>query len=157
MQMDMENRLNRRLNRHRASRQRLMLLALGVLAAIPTGALLAQKAQAQIAQTQAAAPYTVVETGQGYDRLQDAINAIDTGTGTIRIAPGTWHDCGVQPHGSIAFVAQVPGQSIFDGTVCEGKAALVLRGRSSRVEGLIFQNLKIGDGNGAGIRLEGAT
>lgn len=158
MQMDMETRLSRRLdrrlNRHRVLRQRLMVLALGVLAAIPTGALLAQRAQAQIPQAQGA-PYTVVETGQGFSRLQDAINAIDTGTGTIRIAPGTWHDCGVQPHGSIAFVAQVPGQSIFDGTVCEGKAALVLRGRSSRVEGLIFQNLKIGDGNGAGIRLEG--
>jgi hypothetical protein len=154
MQMDMETRLNRRLNRHRASRQRLMVLALGVLAAIPPG-LCWRKGRKPRLRRQA--PYTVVETGQGFDRLQDAINAIDTGTGTIRIAPGTWHDCGVQPHGNIAFVAQVPGQSIFDGTVCEGKAALVLRGRSSRVEGLVFQNLAIGDANGAGIRLEGAT
>ena len=46
------------------------------------------------------------------------------------------------------------GRVIFDGVTCEGKAALVLRGRSARVEGLVFANIRVPDKNGAGIRLE---
>jgi hypothetical protein len=36
----------------------------------------------------------------------------------------------------------------------EGKAERVLRGRSAEVSGLIFQNIRVPDFNGAGIRLE---
>jgi hypothetical protein len=43
---------------------------------------------------------------------------------------------------------------VFDGVPCEGKAALVLRGRSAEVSGLIFQGIRVPDFNGAGIRLE---
>ena len=35
------------------------------------------------APAQQGAPYTVVETGKGYERLQDAVNAIGGGTGTF--------------------------------------------------------------------------
>ena len=52
------------------------------------------------------------------------------------------------------FVARQAGPVLFDGVSCEEKAALVLRGRSSRVEGIVFQNLRVPDANGAGIRLE---
>ena len=38
--------------------------------------------------------------------------------------------------------------------MCEGKAALVLRGRAARVEGLVFTHMRVEDGNGAGIRIE---
>jgi hypothetical protein len=38
--------------------------------------------------------------------------------------------------------------------MCEGKAALVLRGESARVEGLTFTHMRVEDGNGAGIRIE---
>lgn len=100
------------------------------------------------------APYVIGENGQGFDRLQDAVDAIGAGRGTIRIAPGTHRDCAVQSAGQIAFVAAAPGTAIFDGVTCEGKAALVLRGAGARVDGLIFQNLRVPDGNGAGIRLE---
>lgn len=100
-------------------------------------------------------PYLVVETGQRYNRLQDAIFAIGEGKGTIRIDPGQWDDCGVQVAGDITFQAAVPGQTRFVGPrVCESKAALVLRGRNSRVEGFIFANFHLNDGNAAGIRLE---
>ena len=37
---------------------------------------------------------------------------------------------------------------------CEGKAALVLRGAGAKVDGIVFQNMRVPDGNGAGIRLE---
>ncbi|MEO0061774.1 MAG: hypothetical protein RLZZ08_334 [Pseudomonadota bacterium] len=115
------------------------------VAAIPTAALVAQAR---------GAAYTVVETGQGFDRLQPAIDAIGAGQGTIAIAPGTRHDCGVQNAGRIAYFASEPGTAVFDGTACEGKAALVLRGQAADVSGLVFQNIRVSDFNGAGIRLE---
>lgn len=103
---------------------------------------------------QSAGPFIVAETGERFIRLHDAVSAIGGGSGTIRIAPGRYADCAVQESGRIAFVAEAPGTAIFDGGVCEDKATLVLRGRSSRVEGLVFTHAAVEDGNGAGIRLE---
>jgi len=100
------------------------------------------------------APYTVVETGRGYERLQDAVDAIGDGTGTIRFASYRFSDCAVQTGGDVRYTATTPGQAILDGVTCEGKAALVLRGRRARIDGLVFANMAVGDGNGAGIRLE---
>ena len=101
-----------------------------------------------------AGPYVVAESGRSFGRLQDAVDAIGEGEGTIRIAPGYHRECAVQTTGRIAFVAAEPGRAIFDGVSCEGKAALVLRGAGARVDGLVFQNMRVPDGNGAGIRLE---
>ncbi len=131
--------------RHHSQRVAIFLLALVVLAAIPATALFAQ------GQRQ---PYTIVESGRSFAALQEAVNAIGDATGTIRIEPGTYRDCAVQQAGDVGFVAQVPGQTIFDGAACEGKATIVARGRSTRVEGLIFQNIRVPDANGSGIRLE---
>ena len=99
-------------------------------------------------------PYVVTESGRSFGRLQDAVDAIGEGEGTIRVAPGYHRDCAVQTAGRVAFVAAEPGRAIFDGVTCEGKAALVLRGAGARVDGLVFQNMRVPDGNGAGIRLE---
>lgn len=126
------------------ARPPLIALAIAASAAFP----------AAFAEAQSAASYTVVETGQGFSRLQDAVNAIGGGTGTIRIAPGRYADCAVQTQGNVSFIAAAPGQAVFDGVACEDKAALVLRGSSARVEGLVFANIKVGDFNGSGIRLE---
>jgi len=98
------------------------------------------------------APYSV--DGRGFERLQEAVDAIGDGEGTIRVAPGYHRDCAVQTAGRIAFVAAEPGRAIFDGVTCEGKATLVLRGNGAKVDGIVFQNLRVPDGNGAGIRLE---
>lgn len=100
------------------------------------------------------APYVVAESGRAFGRLQDAVDAIGEGGGTIRIASGYHRDCAVQTAGRIAFVAVEPGRAILDGVTCEGKAALVLRGDGARVDGIVFQNMRVPDGNGAGIRLE---
>ena len=99
-------------------------------------------------------PFTVAATGRSYARLADAVRAIGNGEGTIRIAPGRYRDCAVQEAGRVAFVAERRGTAVFDGGICEGKASLVLRGRSARVDGLVFTNQRVGDGNGAGIRIE---
>ena len=114
------------------------------VAAIPAGAVLAQ----------GNAPFTVVESGKSYAMLQDAVNAIGNGTGTIAIANGTHRQCAVQQGGSISFVAAEPGKAVFEGKSCEGKAALVLRGREASVSGLVFRRMAVRDFNGAGIRLE---
>lgn len=98
------------------------------------------------------APFTV--GNRGFATLQEAVGAIGDGEGTIRIAPGTYRECAVQDAGRIAYVAAVPGKTVFTRVTCEDKAALVLRGRGARVEGIVFSHLEVADGNGAGIRLE---
>lgn len=103
---------------------------------------------------QSGGPFTVAETGRSYARLQDAVGAIGAGTGTIRIAPGTYRQCAVQAEGRIAYVAAELGRSVFERVTCEDKAALVLRGAGARVDGLVFTHLQVADGNGAGIRIE---
>ena len=103
---------------------------------------------------QASGPFTIVETGARFAHLEDAVRSIGGGNGTIRIAPGRYGDCAVQEAGRIAFVAETAGTAIFDGGICEDKATLVLRGRSAHVEGLVFTHNRVGDGNGAGIRIE---
>jgi hypothetical protein len=114
----------------------------------------AATALATTASAQGSDAFTVSETGRSYARLTDAVAAIADGQGTILIAPGTYRECAVQTAGSISYRAQVAGQAIFDGGICEGKAALVLRGRSAAVDGIVFQSMVVPDGNGAGIRLE---
>ena len=99
-------------------------------------------------------PFVVAESGRSFGRLQDAVDAIGEGEGTIRIATGYHRDCAVQTAGRITFVAAEPGRAIFDGVTCEGKAALVLRGAGAKIDGIVFQNMRVPDGNGAGIRLE---
>lgn len=106
---------------------------------------------------QADGAFRIEETGQSFARLQDAVLAVGNSQATITIAPGTYRDCAVQTAGVITFRAEAPGTVIFDGGVCEAKAVLVLRGQGARVDGLIFQNLRVPDGNGAGIRLEQAN
>jgi len=120
------------------------LAALAVLA-IPLGTLLAQTPSAR---------FTVVETGQGFDRLQQAVDAIGDARGTIAIAAGRYAECAVQRDGFVSYLAAEPGTAIFDGRTCEGKAALVLRGSGAEVSGLVFENMRVPDFNGAGIRLE---
>lgn len=120
-----------------------LAVAMALPAAIPASA-----------QSQRNTPYIVVESGRTFSRLQDAVNAIGNGTGTIRFGSARFADCAVQEGGDIAYVAETPGQSILEGVACEGKAALVLRGRTARIEGLIFAGIRVPDMNGAGIRLE---
>ena len=127
------------------NRSRISLVLAVSLAAVSGTALLAQDG---------GAAYTVVETGRGYDRLQQAVDAIGDGKGSIALAPGLHSDCAVQAAGDISYLSATPGKAVLDGVTCEGKAALVLRGRAASVSGIVFQNMRVPDGNGAGIRFE---
>jgi hypothetical protein len=131
----------RMVRRRRGSLRPLALLLLSILSGGPAAA-------------QTAAPFTIAETGRSFRHLADAVEALGGGDGTIRIAPGRYRDCAVQEAGRVAYVAVTPGTAIFDGGICEHKATLVLRGRSARVEGLVFLHDRVEDGNGAGIRIE---
>lgn len=115
---------------------------------------LAISLSADLAAQDQPAPFTVAATGEGFARLQAAVNSIGAGEGTILIAPGTYHQCAVQDGGAITYRAAQPGTAVLSGTACEGKAALVLKGRSAAVEGLVFANIRVPDKNGAGIRLQ---
>lgn len=118
-------------------------------------ALLLSAAIAATAYAQGAgAPFTIAETGQTFGSLAQAVNAIGDRRGTILIAPGTYRECAVQESGDILYRASKPGTAIFDGVSCEEKAGLVLRGQGASVDGIVFQNFTVPDGNGAGIRLE---
>lgn len=100
------------------------------------------------------APFQILEQGKGFSRLDAAIRAIGDGAGTILIAPGTYRQCAVQAEGTVTYKALQAGSVTFDAVTCEGKAALVLRGRAASVDGIVFQNMRVADANGAGIRLE---
>lgn len=109
---------------------------------------------ALLATPVSAAPFTIVETGRSYPTLQDAVSAVGDGMATLSIAPGRYKDCAVQQTGRITYRAVRRLTAIFDGGYCEGKATLVLRGRGATVDGLLFENIKVDDGNGSGIRIE---
>lgn len=106
------------------------------------------------AAQQGRAPFTIEGTGQGFQTIDEAVQSIRMGTATILIAPGVYHQCTIQSGGHITFKAVQPGTAIFEGTACEDKAAFVLRGQGSVVDGIVFRKLAVGDGNGAGIRSE---
>lgn len=124
------------------------------LALILSPALLLAGFPASPTSAQPGGAFTVVETGQRFARLAEAVAAIGDSDGTIRIAPGRYRDCAVQVAGRVAFVAEARGTAVFEGDMCEDKATLVLRGRESHVEGLVFIHASVADGNGAGIRME---
>ncbi len=109
---------------------------------------------APVAAQQGRAPFTIAETGQGFATLDAAVQSVRMGTATILIAPGVYRQCTVQAGGRITFKAITPGTAIFEGTPCEGKAAFVLRGQGSVVDGIVFRGIRVPDGNGAGIRTE---
>lgn len=106
------------------------------------------------AAAHAQAPFLVQESGRGFARLQAAVDSAHGGDATILIAPGAYRDCAIVGAGRVAFRARVAGTAVFDGGACEGKATLVLRGADAAVDGLVFQNIRVPDANGAGIRLE---
>lgn len=128
----------------RRSLKPVLVLAAFAVSVIPAGAALGQQGGG----------FTIVESGQRFDQLQDAFNAIGNGSGSIAVAPGTYRQCAVQEGGSVSIMATEPGRAIFDSVTCEGKAALVLRGRDANISGLVFRNMAVSDFNGAGIRLE---
>lgn len=102
----------------------------------------------------AAVPVPFIVDGRGYRSLDAALAAIGDRTATVVIAPGVYRECAVQTAGVVTFRAARPGTVVFEREACEDKAGLVLRGRGSVVDGIVFRGYRVNDGNGAGIRSE---
>ncbi len=98
--------------------------------------------------------FTVPELGRSFNRLDDAFTAIGKGAGTVVVAAGRYKDCAVFGGQKIVLRAATPSTAIFDGGACGGKATLVFNGMDAVVDGIVFENIAVRDGNGAGIRLE---
>ena len=99
-------------------------------------------------------PFAIAESSARFYRLDDAIGAMGANGGFIIVAPGRYRDCAVVSAAQLTLRASAPGTAIFDGGACDGKATLVLRGRVATIDGVVFENIRVPDGNGAGIRLE---
>lgn len=121
---------------------------------VPTAVLATSIAAIPVLAQDSTPSISVPELRQDFTSVQDAVDAIGDGEGTILLAPGSYRQCAVQTAGVIHFRATQAGQAIFDGVECEGKAALVLRGGGASIDGIVFQNMHVADLNGAGIRLE---
>lgn len=115
---------------------------------------LAVLALATTASAQSGGGFRVAESGRQFFRLDDAVKSIGEGSGTIVVAPGRYTDCASFGGANLTIRAATPSSAIFDGGTCEGKATLVLKGTSATVDGLVFQNIRVADRNGSGIRLE---
>lgn len=125
---------------------------------LPLFALALTPVLAAPAIAQSGGAFTIAETGESFATLEQALDAAkprgEFTWSTILIAPGVYRQCAVQSWGKTIFRARQQGTVIFDGTACEGKAVLVLRGRGAEVDGIVFRNIRVPDGNGAGIRSE---
>lgn len=73
---------------------------------------------------------------------------------TIVLPPGRYTDCAIIRVRTLVLRAMVPGTAQFDGGECAGKATLITNGATLVLDGLVFKNIRVGDGNGAGIRHE---
>ena len=73
---------------------------------------------------------------------------------TIRIAPGLYHDCAVWRANDLLIEGAGPGV-VLRGKTCQGKAIFVITGDRVTVRGIRFEQARVPDGNGAGIRASG--
>ena len=98
----------------------------------------------------------VLEVGPGRElTAPSAAAAIARNGDTVRIYPGEYLDCAIWHASGLTIEGAAPGVVLSD-TACAGKALFVIAGNATTVRDLTITRLRVADGNGAGIRLEGA-
>jgi hypothetical protein len=98
-----------------------------------------------------------LQVGQGLPlALPSQAAAVAADGDRIEIAPGTYADCAVWLANHLTIAGTGPGVVIRD-QICQGKALFVTIGNDITVEGIIFAHAQVAEGNGAGIRAEGAN
>lgn len=112
-------------------------------------------AAAFLAAPCAAARTLTVGEGEAYARPSDAARVAEPGD-TVRILPGTYYDCSVWSADGLVIEGSGPTTVLTD-TTCQGKAIFVVAGRDVAVRDLVLARARAVDGNGAGIRAEGAN
>ena len=106
-----------------------------------------------LAAQPAAAAVLMAGTGQPHPTLAAAVRAAKDGD-TIRIVAGTYYECAVLTQRDLVIEGAGVDTVLTDRT-CEDKAMLVARGDGLTVRDLVLARARVGDRNGAGIRLEG--
>jgi hypothetical protein len=72
----------------------------------------------------------------------------------VRIDPGEYYDCAFWRANNLTIEGTGDGVVLTD-VACAGKASFVISGNNATVRRLTFTRIRVGDGNGAGIRAEG--
>ena len=106
-----------------------------------------------------AASGAVLKVGPGEALTVPSQAARVAGEGdTIEIAAGEYFDCAVWPQNRITITgpSDPATPAVLTDRACQGKAIFVLMGRGVTVRHLTFTRVRVPDGNGAGIRAEGA-
>jgi hypothetical protein len=101
----------------------------------------------------------VLEVGQGktYKLPSEAVAVAQDGD-DIRIAPGEYFDCAAIHANNVVIEGTDPaGTAVMTDKACQGKALLVTTGKNIVVRNLTLTRVRVPDGNGAGIRAEGAS
>lgn len=105
----------------------------------------------------AAARTLEVGGGKGYKLPSEAIAAAADGD-RVLIAPGEYFDCAVVHANNLVIEGSDPaGTAVMTDKACQGKALLVTTGSGIVVRNLTLTRVRVPDGNGAGIRAEGAS
>jgi hypothetical protein len=101
----------------------------------------------------AAARVLQVGPGRAYPSPSAAAAAAQDGD-SVDIAAGAYFDCAVWQASRLT-IAGSGGAVVLTDRACEGKAAFVVRGDGVALRGLTFTRIRVPDGNGAGVRMEG--
>ena len=104
----------------------------------------------------AAAEALRVGPGQPVPSIAEAARRARDGD-EVLIAPGRFRECAVWRASRLRIAAAGPGTVEITGPVCQGKALFVVAGADVVIEGLTFRDAANDEGNGAGIRAEGAA
>ena len=110
---------------------------------------------ASLSTTDAAPPIRVcpkIDSDCTHTSLRKALADAPDGA-VVAIAPGIYPEGGALSANGVLIKAE-PGATLL-GEAAEGKAALVIRGNDTVVEGLICSGIEVPSGNGACLRLEG--
>lgn len=94
----------------------------------------------------------ICPSGCAFNSLTEGLRAAPSGS-TLTIGPGYYHEGGALRAAHVTLKAE-PGVHLEGGAV-EGKAALVIKGDDTVIEGLDCSRIEVGDQNGACVRLEG--
>jgi len=76
---------------------------------------------------------------------------------TVEIAAGEYYECAMWPANGLVITgpADPATPAVISDSACQGKAAFVIRGDKVTLRNLTFTRVRVPDGNGGGIRLEG--
>ncbi|MDR3439935.1 right-handed parallel beta-helix repeat-containing protein [Telmatospirillum sp.] len=89
-------------------------------------------------------------------KMPSAAAAVAKNGDTIEIEPGEYFDCAVWNADNLTITGKGAGVIVTDKT-CQGKALFVIVGSNTTVRNLTLTRAVVPDGNGAGIRAEGAN